>query len=510
MKAIFLQKNRLNDENSRNVKQTLTLFLLLVLCLKGGITPGQTVITLDECKKKAVEHNQKIQIAAKQTEAADDLKKAAFTQFLPNFSINGAYTYISKDLQLLSSDKYLPVIPYTALGTDGKFNPAVLQDATIAPTVIAFDPSTGKPLYDASGNPVFKQYAWLPASATTLDLNNIFLIKAGFVQPIFMGGKVLETYKMAKITKDIAKSSEGVETSGVLYNTVVYYWTAVSVKEKVKLALTYQDLLKRLYDDVSNYYKEGVAMKSDLLKVETKLGDAELQVLKAQNGERLAVMALCQIIGESLDTPLEPADSLGTDKVLQQTDSLTSQALQNRKELAMLSSGVDMAHHNVKLMQSRFMPNIALTANSSWINPNPFSGFTKEFGNDLNVGVVCNIPLFHWGEKVHTMRAAKVEEESAQLKLDEARELVSLEVKQAQFNWEEAMKKAEVSRRSLEQANENLNYSTDRYHEGMLKLSDLLEAQTLFQQAWSEHIDAMTDLRINETKLLKVSGQLNQ
>ncbi len=505
MKRVLMNRIRLFKLYCRIV----LIFCILLLNPVFHSASGQTYITLEECRKKAIEQNFLVKSAQQQADAAKSLSKAAFTNFLPNASINGTYTRLNRDIKLFNEDQFLPVVPYTALTPEGKINPASFQDPSIAPTFLAFDPVTHQPLLDASGHPVFKEYAWMPASAMTFDLRNIWMVNAGIVQPLFTGGKVLETWKMAKINHQIALSARNYQISDVLYNTEYYYWTLVSVREKVSLARKYLALLEQLSQDVNNYYAEGIITKTDVLKVEVKREDAELQLLKAQNGEKLASMALCRITGLPLNADLIPSDSLSISLLLPSADSLVQSAYLQRPELLVLKNSVDLAHHNAGLMRSRFMPNLGLTVNSVWLNPNPFNGLSHNFGQDVNIGVVFNVPVFHWGERYNTLKAAHLQEEAARNQYEEAASLVNLEIQQLWFSWKEAMKKASIADRNFQQAEENLKLCTDKFHEGMLKVTELLEAQILYQQAWSEKIEAQTECKLSEIKLAKAAGSLS-
>jgi len=481
---------------------------LVSLSLAFYSASGQTNISLEECRKRAVEQNFLVKSAQQQADAAKSLSKAAFANFLPNASINGTYTRLNRDIKLFSEDQFLPIVPYTALTQEGKINPAAFQDPSVAPTFLAFDPVTHQPLMDASGNPVFRQYAWMPSSAMAFDFRNIWMINAGIIQPIFTGGKVLETWKIARINHQIALSARNYQVSDVLYNTEYYYWTLVSVREKVALAQKYLSLLEQLSQDVNNYFTEGIITKTDVLKVEVKREDAELQLMKAQNGEKLASMALCRITGLPLNTDLIPSDSVLFSSLLPVADSLVQTAYLQRPELLALKNSVELAHHNTGLMRSRFMPNIGLTVNSVWLNPNPFDGLTHNFGQDVNIGVVFNVPVFHWGERYNTLKAAHLQEEAARNQYDEAASMVNLEIHQLWFSWKEAVKKASIAERNFQQASENLKLCTDKFHEGILKVTDLLEAQILYQQAWSEKIEAQTECKLSEIKLSKATGSL--
>jgi outer membrane protein TolC len=130
-----------------------------------------------------------------------------------------------------------------------------------------------------------------------------------------------------------------------------------------------------------------------------------------------------------------------------------------------------------------------------------------EFGSDYNIGVVCNIPIFHFGDRKHTLSAARHELETASLKLEETNELLVLQLQQAVYKYGESITKTEYAVLALEQASQNLSYTEDNFKEGVLKTTELLEAQVLWQKAYSELIDARTDQKMSASNLKKITGK---
>lgn len=496
--------------------------LLFVFASLSGVGQDQSqILTLDQCQQMALEHNHKILVADEHSKAAEALKKSAKTQFLPSISANGLYLRTNKQYSLLSNDLMLPVLPWNAIDqTSGGINSQLLSptladgsanpyfDATLFSKTFVIDPSTGQPLTDKDGNPVFQNYAWIPKDDAKFGSKNVYTAGVTLTQPIFMGGKIRETYRIAKAGEKVASANEDAERSDVLYKTEEDYWRVVVVTEKVKLVNSYIELLEKLSTDLQNYYDEGIIIKNDLLKVKVKLNEAQLNLIKAQNGQSLSKMALCQQIGLPLSQKIELADSLIADMkpIIQQ--NYTDSALANRPELEALNQTISIAKSGVNIMKSRYMPNIGLTANYMFYNPNPYNGFNEEFGGDWSVGVAVNIPIFHWNDRGHTLRAARSEQRVAELKLDEAKELISLQVQQAVYKLNESIKKVELSQENLKQAEENLKVTQDGFDTGRLKTSDVLEAQAMWQDAYSELIDARMEYRLNLVNLRKVTGAL--
>jgi outer membrane protein TolC len=453
----------------------------------------------------ALEHNQKIKIAQENAGMATDLRKAAMTQFLPDFGFNGGYMYTNKKLNLMSENGFLPVVPYTAISSDG-----TLDITKLTANDIVINPSTGKPVLDKNGNPVFQKYSYMPKESMSLDLRNIYTFGFAVTQPIFTGGKIVNLYKSSKYLEKIARSNQAMETSDLLYKVDENYWKVISVQEKIKVADEYKKMLDKLLFDLENLEKEGFIITNDLLKARVKQNEVELMQFKAGNGLVLSKMALCQVIGLPLDSNVVLDDSIVPSSLSASNTDITAKALSDRPEISILENNVNLANAGVNIMKSRFLPDIGMTAGYGWMNPSPYDGFSKEFGGAWTVGVVAKVPLWHWGERYRTLNSAEHQKKISELKLDETKELITLQARQAKFQYDESGKKLELTNRSLQQAIDNLRVTNDKFSEGMLKSGDVLEAQAAWQKAYSEEIDAKIEIKINETNLKKVSGELSK
>ncbi len=482
--------------------------LLIAVIIFPAVITAQEKLSLEECKQLALEHNQKIKMAKGQVEASKAMKKAAFTQYFPDFSINGAYTYQNRKLQLLDKDIFLPVVPYTAIDTKtGGLDQAALSNPAVAASTFVINPSTGTVVTDASGNPVFQKYSYLPASETRFRFGNIYIANAGFTQPVYLGGKIRQANKIASYTKEVADYNLSLTENELSYSVEEAYWRIVSLGEKVKLATRYKDLLTRLVSDLENIRSEGIITDNDLLKAKLKLSEADIQLLKATNGMELSKMVLCQMTGVQYSHDIILTDSLAITEKVASDYTVNESEISGRPELRILEKNADIAGSNVKLMLSRYLPNIGINAGYGFINPNPYNGLTKEFGGDFNIAVVCNIPVFHFGDRKHTLDAARAGLEIANRKIDETRELLVLQLQQAVYRYNESLKATGYASLALDQSVRNLKYTEDNFREGRLKTTDLLEAQVLWQKAYSDLIDARTEQRMALSNINKVTGK---
>ena len=162
----------------------------------------------------------------------------------------------------------------------------------------------------------------------------------------------------------------------------------------------------------------------------------------------------------------------------------------------------------INVTRAEHLPSIALMGNYMVTNPSVFNSFENKFKGMWNVGVMVQIPIWHWGEGIYKTKAAKAEARIAQYQLQDAREKIELQVNQSAFKVKEASKKLVMATKNMEKADENLRYATLGFKEGVIATSNVLEAQTAWLSAQSEKIDAQIDVKLTEIYLKKSLGTL--
>ncbi|MEI6765442.1 MAG: TolC family protein [Bacteroidota bacterium] len=471
---------------------------------------AQKVLQLEDCRQMALSHNISLQMASENVKAAHQLTQAAFTQFLPNFSAMGSYSWNEKNISLLAEDALLPVGTKMSDGSFG-FTPAQVSNGW---TLVNGQPvpldASGKP-FDPHANPdkiLWKNYAILPKESMEFDTKNIFIGGISMVQPVYLGGKIRELYRISKYSEQLAVAKQENQTAELLVEVDEAYWRVVSLKSKVDLAREYRDLLMKVDTNVSIMIAEGTATKADALRVKVKLSETDISLTKAENGLVLSRMALNQLCGmpaddntpladQELDIPIKIAELPAIDK-----------AISNRPEIHMLTQAENIAKSGERLMVSRFLPNIALTGNYLVSNPNMYNGYEKKFAGMFNVGVVANVPIFHFGDKLHTLKAAKIEHSIASLKLQDAKEKIELQISQSSFRVNESIKQQLETEHNISLAEENLRTANEGFEAGVITSTDLLGAQAAWLSAKSENIDAKIDSKLCTLYLQKALGNL--
>ena len=327
-------------------------------------------------------------------------------------------------------------------------------------------------------------------------------------QPIYLGGAITAANKMADIAEQMAGTSIDATEQNVLYDIDQAYWLVVSLKQKQQLAESYLNLVNKLNSDIHKMIDNGVATKADGLKVDVKANEADMAKMQVDNGLSLAKMLLCQLCGMPLDTDLSLADEdvsdVSVSTVSQQYDHEMASA--NRPELRLLGDAVSLSEQNTKLIRATRLPQVALTGGYMVTNPNLFNGFDKSFNGMWTVGIMVRVPVLDWGEGAYRVRATKYATKMARYELEEAREKVELQVTQCDYKLNEANKRLLTAEKNIKRADENLRCANLGFSEGVMGVTQVMEAQTAWNQAQSQKIDAQIDVRLSEAGMKKALG----
>lgn len=486
------------------MKRITSLLLLLGATLSSY---AQQVLTLDSCRALALANNKELRISQEKVNAAHYEKKAAFTNYLPKIDLTGGYMRTQKEISLLSDEQKQSI---SNIGTTAG---AQLQEQI--KQLAASDPVLGSLLQPLQGvipgltaglNGVGQGLV----DAFRTDTRNMTVGAATLTQTLFMGGKIIAYNKITKYAERLAESQHATGMQDLILQTDQIYWQIISLVNKKKLAENFLELVQKLDSDVDKMIKEGVATKADGLSVKVKVNEAEMMLTQVDNGLNLSKMLLCQLCGLPLETDFQLADESMKDLPLPNTytEANVSTALSNREELKSLELASEIYRQKVNVVRADFLPSVALTANYLVTNPSLVNGFENKFRGMWAAGIVVKIPVFHWGEGIYKVKAAKAEANIARYKLEDIKEKVELQVTQNSYKVNESTKKLALAEKNMEKAEENLRYANLGFKEGVIPTSNVLEAQTAWFSAQAGKIDAQIDVKMSELYLNKSMGIL--
>lgn len=349
-----------------------------------------------------------------------------------------------------------------------------------------------------------------------LAMRGTYMAGLTLTQPIYTGGKISAGRQMARLGRQIADQQLRMTRMDVLVDADNAYWSYIAVRRKVRMLESYSTQMDTIYKQTSSAVAAGMAIENDLLRIEAKRTEIEYQLQRARNGADLCRMALCNVIGAPLDTAIEPTDTTFN------IESPTAMSLDiaRRPEVGLLEKQIDVNMQRIRDARSEMLPTVGLSAGYSYYGNIKLKGFadmgngttvpyTQEFRDGIGIAMLAvKIPIFHWGESRKKMHKARYELDNSQLELQRNMRLMSIEAQQAVQNVEDGYRMIHTAESGLRQAEENLRVMRNRYAAAMSPLTDLLDAQSQWQQAQSNLIEAQTQYMIYRTDYLRATGQL--
>lgn len=476
------------------------IILILALCtfVISAKANDTLLYTLQQCRELALSQSNSSKSQEETLLAAKYNRQAALAAMFPRITANASYTWNSRDAHLIANQMEFPFGTVTAT-----------EDGT--PSFHWKTESTNQTIKDVqteAGQAIANGYQAI-YDKLTVDLTHVLVAHVGITQPIYVGGRLVQAYKIAKASENIAIIKSEAEHDDIIYNVDEAYWRVVSVSKKKELAEQYYALLCQLEKDVQAALEGGLVTQSDLLQVTTKRGDAEVKKLQAENGLTLSQMALAQICGLPLGT-LFMLDESGLSETFLPMDSINTElAVNNRNELQIMQEAEKIAKSNAMLMAAGLQPNIVASAGYIYTNPNVDNGVSSNWDGKgfFSAGVVVNVPIAH-ADDILRYKAAKHAANAVVLRTEETRDLLTLQTTQANQKLTEAQQKIALARLTQNNAAEVLRMAQESFAAGLITASELMQAQTVWLAAASDLVDAEVEAKTTETQLRKYLGKL--
>ena len=428
------------------------LITLAIACCLPAMANEPLELTLQTCRQMALAHNEDLQRADNEVRQAELDKEIAFRAYLPKLDGTATGTYMT-DMDMMGME---------------------------------------------------------------LQMRGMYMAGITLMQPLYAGGRIIAGNKLARIGRECAEENRRKTRMEVIADADNAYWTYIAVAKKVQMLGSYRTQMDTVCRQAEVALAAGMGVENDLLRIQTKQSEIRYQLQKARNGLDLCRLALCNVLGQPLDTEIVPLDTLIEVAAPEHMD----ESIAARPELTLLNKQVEAGEQQVKMARADVLPQIGLSAGYLYYGNIKLKGmnydadgtafpFTQKFEDGLGLVMASvSIPLFHWGEGLKKVKKARFDLENAQLDLQKNKRLLSIEARQAVQNVTDGYNMVQTARLSARQADENLRVMQERYKNALSTLTDLLDAQSQWQQAQSNLIEAQTQYKIYETEYLRATGRL--
>lgn len=353
------------------------------------------------------------------------------------------------------------------------------------------------------------QYTGNPMELT-LDIPSIGLSKTvegknlnyggslSILQPVYTGGRVLESIRMAQHQQALVGNQAKALNDAVCYQTDIQYWSAVARQEIVDVAEDFRNSIAALVKTIKERVEVGLVDPQDLLMAEVKLNEAEYQLLQAQSNFETGRMALNSMIGVRLEQPTELDAQI---PIVVVSDSLWLSTGMGRPEIQMAYDKIRIAESTKKLNDSQFKAQFYVGVEGSYSSPG--YNFKKDLDPNYAVYAKVSVPIFEWGKRRSEKRVSSFRIGMAEDNLNKVVDRVELEVSVARKALSQAIERVRLSESSLAKAEENEAKAVERYNEGKVSVVEVIDAQTYRQTSQVNYVQAKAAAQGHYSELIK-------
>ena len=317
--------------------------------------------------------------------------------------------------------------------------------------------------------------------------------------PIFAGGQIYHGNQLAKLGVELSELQLRQTRNEVTLTVDQYYWNIVVLNEKLKTLQHVSALLEKICSDAKAAVDAGIKNRNDLLQVELRKNETQSVVIDIQNNIAICKMLLAQYIGTDMngfDVQTAVSNELSSPEQLYVNHN---ERLETTVEYQLLSKAVDASKLEKRLNAGQFLPMVALQGGYLY---NDFMGPSQNsFVGMLNV----SIPI-SW-KAPFSVRKYKLRHQNAVTEFNNGSEQLMIRMQKAQIDLSNAYQQALIARNSIEQSEENLRLNEQYYKAGTSSMSDLLQAQQLYQQSRDKYAEAYSKYEISKTEYLQATGR---
>jgi outer membrane protein len=411
---------------------------------------GETALTPQQVVQEAVAHSPRLRALDREVEAATARTQQANVQNLP-----------------------------TVAGTAQASHYAGLGDSGFGPFVIPF---------------IEDQYR----AAVTVS------------QPLYTGGRITRQKEIAGYQQAAARHTRrGMEADLVLQALTAYWnWSkAFHAVESLKAAVARMEAHAQ---DMRNLRAAGLATENEALATDVSLDQTRLRLEEAQRGIEVMLARIAFLTGQTPAADLVPARvAPPADLNVPAETELLGAAQAHREERAARVLEARAAKAQVQATQADYAPQVSALVRYEQARPNLLEIPPEDqWREDTFLGVSLSWMLFDWGQRRARVAEASARSAQARLLVEQVVEQISLEVREARINLQDARARVTVASRAQQSAERNLAAATTLWKNGLARHSDVLDAHNQLTSAQYEAIVASADLELARASLDHATGRL--
>ena len=340
------------------------------------------------------------------------------------------------------------------------------------------------------------------------------------MQPVFAGGQIVNSNKLAKVGEDVSRLQRSMSENEVRLSAEQYYWNIVMLKEKLHTLDQVEKQLVRVEADAQAAVDAGIRNRNDLLQVQLRKNETRTSRIQVENAVATVRDLLAQVMGHageaididcnitggtkaSADLPSDGKQQASCDlpDSPQQYFQSPESSLPQTNEYQLLEKQIEANKLQYKLSVGKNLPTVAVGGGYLYNNI-----MDKSQSNLMGMFTV-SVPISSWWGGSHDMKRQKLQVANSENEKRDKGELLMVKMRKAWNDMNDAYKQVAIARESIVQSEENLRLNTDYYQAGTATMSDLLDAQTLYQQSRDKYVESFTNYEVKKREYLQATGR---
>jgi len=325
-------------------------------------------------------------------------------------------------------------------------------------------------------------------------------------QSLFSWGKAQNGYHTAHAQLEATQEDSANMRQETIASVTKAYYGVLVTQEFIRVSEEALATAREQEDVVRKRYEAGTVSKFDLLRTQVQVANTKPQVEKAHDGYETALLALKNLIGVPLDTPLELTDGLAYEPLSVDVKTATATALAKRPDLQSLAYQKRALEYTLAIAKAGLRPNLSLAANYDYKNPNPAG--LNQWGQSGTLSLILYTPLFDGFSTSGRVAQAASGVRQLAIAQKQAQEGVALEVNSTVLALKEAQANIESQKENVDLAKESLRIGKVRYDSGLITNLEILDAELAVTQAETNYLQALYDFQAARVNLQKSMGTL--
>jgi outer membrane protein len=324
------------------------------------------------------------------------------------------------------------------------------------------------------------------------DAINNFATEFEARMPLFTGGKIRAGVHQATYMQEAAESMHAHTESAVELETAKAYMNTLLADRFVALAREARATTAKHVGQAEDFFAAGMLVESDLLQARVQLARMEENLVTAENGAQLARAGLNRVMGVGQGTSYVLDSELqGLDDELAPLDSVLARALRNRRDLDAMTARTEATREQIGQAQSDYWPEVGLMAKYA-LNDDKIFGAN---GDSYTIAAMARWVPWKWGATRARVSQARGQHVATSYAERGYREQVEFEARSAWQSVVEARSRHAAAEQAVNAAERAMAILEDRFGQGVARITELLDAETLTHEARVRETQARFDMQ---------------